>query len=781
MIQASTLNATPWSIEEEKLDAKQVELHQTLFAQANGFLGIRGCVEEGYQDGTSSTEGTYLNGVYSRESIPYGESAYGFATHNQKVIQAPNGKQIDIFLDDEHVKFGPEKVVSHKQTLDFKTGILNRETDYVLSAQRTLKVQIERFVSLEHKSLMVTKFSLSVDNFNGRLKIVSGLDTGYSQSARKGDPRVTESSVQDAIELLDASVNKSQCLMVHQVKGVDTQVASLCEHLKTTGMNLTGDITEQSRVCVVFETECEGRRDVSFEKRVVYQHATSSTDSLKKNITEKSKATNLLSYEDLVDYQRRHYDAFWGSSDIELEGDDKLQQGLRFNQFHLFQSAGRGGSSSISAKGLTGHGYDGHYFWDTEIYIIPSLTFSQPQLARDLLVYRVNTLTSAKYRARQLSINKGALYAWRTIGGEECSAYYPASTAQYHINAAIAYAFKVYLDATGDWSLMISGGADVVFETARLWPQLGHFNARKQGQFCIDGVTGPDEYTAVVNNNFYTNVMAQMHLRFAAKLARNLLEDSADDYSDIARRIKLSNEEIEQWEKIAEQMYLPFDSGLGINPQDDQFLDKALWDFDNTPEDKYPLLLHFHPLVIYRHQVLKQADVILAMFLLGEQFDKTLKQKNLSYYEPLTTHDSTLSGCIYGIVNANVGHYEQATKFLENAARMDLDNLHHNTEYGVHTASMAGSWNTLVYGFAGMISKKGELSFKPFCPEKWRHYQFSISLRTSQLIIKVTPHHTEYRLIRGQRLSISHWAQNVILSDKSTVLCHNGTASIKHD
>ncbi len=777
MIPASILNATPWSLEEEKLETEQVELHQTLFAQANGYVGIRGCVEEGYEDSVKSTEGTYLNGVYSREPIPYGESAHGFATHNQKMIQMPNGKFIEIFLDETQVRFGTKQVVSHKQKLDFKTGILTRETEYLIDEKYKVTIQIERFVSIEIKSLMVTKVQLAVDGFRGKLKVVSGLDSHYEQSARINDPRVTESSSTESIALLDAHADEGQCLMLHQVKGVDAQVVSVCAHARVSGLDYCGGSTINGRTCITYEADCDGRSEARFEKRVTYGHSTSSKDNLKSETLAQHKSNASLSYTDLVTWQQDCYNMFWASSDIELSGDDKLQQGLRFNQFHLFQSTGRSGESAIAAKGLTGHGYDGHYFWDTEIYIIPSLIYSQPKLARDLLAYRINTLESAKARARQMSLQHGALYAWRTIGGEECSAYYPASTAQYHINAAIAYAFKTYVDATGDWTLILDGGAEVIFETARLWPQLGHFNRRRHGQFCIDGVTGPDEYTAVVNNNFYTNAMAQMHLRFAVKVADRLAKNHAGQY----KRFALANEEVISWRNISENMYLPFDDELSINPQDDQFLDKASWDFENTPKEKYPLLLHFHPLVIYRHQVLKQADVILAMFLLQDQFSDKLKRSNLAYYEPITTHDSTLSGCIYGIVNANVGQYEQAMQFLQDAARMDLDNLHYNTEYGVHTACMAGSWNTLVYGFAGMKLRDGVLAFSPVCPDKWCHYQFSIVIKGAQVTVSVTASGAEYKLAKGETLDIIHNGEKVHLIRNKSLFLRNKMEIRNHD
>lgn len=367
------------------------------------------------------------------------------------------------------------------------------------------------------------------------------------------------------------------------------------------------------------------------------------------------------------------------------------------------------------------------------------------------------------------------------MGGEECSAYYPAGTAQYHINAAVAYALKCYLNATDDQQILWDGGAEMLFETARLWLQLGHFNSRCAAKFCIDAVTGPDEYTAIVNNNFYTNAMAQMHLRFAGEVANLLAISAKKEFEKLASRINLTTDEINLWHQAAERMYLPYDEKLGIHLQDDSFLNKAVWDFANTPKEKYPLLLHFHPLVIYRYQVLKQADVVLAMFLLDEQFNIEQKKRNLAYYEPLTTHDSSLSSCIHSIEYAETGEYGKAYEFFENTVRMDLDNNHGNSEYGVHIACMAGSWASIVHGFAGFRARKEGLFFKPYLPNQWQSYNFRLRYRGQQILVIVSRQGICYQLLQGTYLVLNHFDQQILLTSNNLIQSISWQSSNQHN
>ncbi|HEY4751762.1 MAG TPA: glycosyl hydrolase family 65 protein, partial [Candidatus Limnocylindrales bacterium] len=456
-------------------------------------------------------------------------------------------------------------------------------------------------------------------------------------------------------------------------------------------------------------------------------------------------------------------EAFWARSDIEIDGDEALQQSIRFSLFSIFQSAGRDGRTGLPAKGLTGEGYEGHVFWDTEAFGLPFFVYSEPILARALLRFRIWRLPQARARAAEMA-EHGALYPWRTINGEEASAYFPAGTAQYHINADIALALVRYLEVTGDHSLLLEGGAEMLFETARMWASLGAYIPARGGAFCINMVTGPDEYSALVNNNAFTNLMARAHLRHAARIAAQLARDEPEAWSRIAGAIGLTGDEVDGWRRAAEAMYVPRDRELGIHLQDDAFLDRERWDFEGTPPENWPLLLHYHPLVIYRHQVLKQADVVLAQVRLAHEFTLAEKRRNFDFYDPLTTGDSSLSPSIQSVAAAELGYAAKAYEYFMRTARMDLDDVNGNTEHGVHIAAMAGTWVALVYGFGGLRDDDGAVSFAPRLPAQWRRLQFRLGLGESRLRVSILHDEVAYLVDSGPQVEIRHFGQPVVVA-----------------
>ncbi len=398
----------------------------------------------------------------------------------------------------------------------------------------------------------------------------------------------------------------------------------------------------------------------------------------------------------------------------------------------------------MAAKGLTGEGYEGHYFWDTEAYALPMFCYLMPPIAKSLLEYRYTILDKARKRAATMSL-KGALFPWRTISGEECSAYYPAGTAQYHIDADILYAVEKYLAATGEEAP--SEYVEMAIESARMWLSLGSFI---DGQFCINEVTGPDEYTACVNNNAYTNLMAQNNLKFAIKLVQTYQK------KDRMLPLVLEQDELASWIEAQEKMRIPFDKELGIYAQDDSFLKKKEWPFATTPKDKHPLLLHFHPLVIYRHRVLKQPDLVLAQFFLSGLFTKAERIRNFLFYEPYTTGDSSLSHCIQSIMASDSFQSLKAWSYFKKTVRLDIDDIQGNSSDGIHTASMAGSWMATVYGFAGFRDWKGTFSFDPKLPSAWKALAFCLTLRGSVLKVEIRPDRATYTLKTGTELSLVH-------------------------
>ena len=480
------------------------------------------------------------------------------------------------------------------------------------------------------------------------------------------------------------------------------------------------------------------------------------------------------------DAQREFLESFWERSDIRIEGQSAVQQAARWCIYQLAQAAARADQAGVPAKGMTGSGYEGHYFWDTDIYVVPFLTFTSPEWARNALRFRVNLLDAARERARELN-QRGALFPWRTINGDEASAYYAAGTAQYHIDADIAWAFATYNDITGDTSFLDLQGAEVLAETARMWADLGFWRTNGERTFHIHGVTGPDEYTTVVNNNLFTNVMAKYNLERAARTLLDLRERLPEAYRALVQKIDLDEREIDEWQACADGMYIEFDETMGIHPQDDRFLDREVWDIKSTPADRFPLLLNYHPLVIYRFQVIKQADVVLATYLRGAEFTTEHKKANFEYYDPITTGDSTLSAVVQSIMAAEVGHQDLALDYFLTGLYVDLADLHKNTKDGVHIASAGGVWNGLVAGFGGMRFNDGDISFDPRLPDEWPALEFPLTVRGSRFTVRITKGDITFTLEEGEELEVSVRGETVRITNESVRVPLHGQGPILQD
>jgi alpha,alpha-trehalose phosphorylase len=726
---------------------------ETIFAVANGYLGIRGAFEEGEP---AYRHGTFVNGFHETWPIPYGERAFGFATTGQTMVNLPDGKIIRLYVDDEPFDLGSARILRFERALDMRAGTLDRQVLWETPAGRQLLIESRRLVSFHERHVAAISYRVTVLNARAALVLVSEFVNHPPVQGGEDDPRLAR-GVSDRV------------LAPRRIAGAGRRVL-LSYVTKNSGMGLACgmDHTLESECAfsvksncgedaarVVFHIDAEPSKPVTLTKYITYH--TSRTDKTDELCDRAERSLDRVvdhGFGQLLADQRAFLDDFWKRSDIQISADrPRAQQCLRWNLFQLLQASARADHSGIPAKGLTSQTYDGHYFWDMEMYVLPFLTYTSPRLARNVLLYRYGILDKARERARAVS-QKGALFSWRTISGEEASAYYAAGTAQYHINAAIAHAIAKYVDVTGDREFLYEYGAEILVETARLWFDLGFFSERKDGRFCIHRVTGPDEYTTVVNNNTYTNLMARENLRFAADAVAELREASPDRYRALVLRTGLEPGEEADWRRAADRMYVPFDESLGIHPQDDDFLDLKRWDFAHTPPEKYPLLLHFHPLVIYRHQVIKQADVVLAMFLLGHELSLEQKKRNFDYYDQLTTGDSSLSACIQGIVAFEIGYDELGLRYLMNALLMDLGDVAGNVKDGCHIASMGGTWMGVVYGLAGLRDHGGRLSFRPH--KQVQDLRFRLAIRGQRLAVHIEGGGATYRLEEGDGLTIYH-------------------------
>ena len=740
--------ADPWRLVETSYRYDDLGTTETLFAVGNGYLGMRGNPEEGRD---AVAHGTFVNGFHETWPIRHAEAAFGFARTGQTIVNVPDAKLMKLYVDDEPLILGTADLEHYERSLDFRDGVLRRSLIWRTPSGKRVLVESTRMVSMTQRHLAL--LTLEVRMLTGDAPIVissqllnrqDGQDeyhTPYEAMGEGTDPRKAAAFDQRVLLPRMHYATEDRMLLGYQCARSQMTIAVAADHrLETANEHEVLVRGTEDLGKTVFRIEAREGEPIRLEKVVSYH--TSRGVPVRELSDRCDRTLDRALRHSVAHYaeeQRAWYDRFWATSDVELDGDAELQQGVRFNLFTLAQASARADRQGVPAKGVTGSGYEGHYFWDTEIYVVPFLSFTQPHVARNLLHFRNRMLPAARQRAREMA-QSGALFPWRTINGEEASAYYAAGSAQMHIDADIAYALMQYVGATNDVGFLVRDGADLLVETARMWAELGFWRTNGKPSFHIHGVTGPDEYTTVVNNNLFTNVMARYNLEKAALVVERIKERHPVDHQKLVHRLGLTEDEVESWKRCAEGMTIPFDEGLGIHPQDDFFLDREVWDLSRTPMENRPLMLHYHPLVIYRFQVLKQADVVLAMFLHGDRFTDEQKRANFEYYDPITTGDSTLSAVVQSIMAATVGYHEVAMDYFRQAVYVDLGDLHGNTVDGVHVASAGGVWSAIVFGFAGMGDRNGRLSFDPRLPQGWDALRFPLTWRGSRLRVEITQH-----------------------------------------
>ncbi|HXM54342.1 MAG TPA: glycosyl hydrolase family 65 protein [Candidatus Dormibacteraeota bacterium] len=743
MISHHAFPVEPWGVREERLDLDVLAQTESIFALSNGHIGLRANLDEGEPHGIS---GTYLAAFYELRPLPYAEGGYGYPESGQTVVNVTNGKLIRLLVDDEpfDVRYG--KLLAHERFLDLRAGVLRRRVEWRSPAGQSVRVTSTRLVSFVHRSVAAILYEVEPMDGGARVVAQSELVANEPSHTQEKDPRaaaVLESPLRS--ELIEQQ--KEKVVLVHSSRRSGLRVAAGMGHV-IEGPPDTETTTESGPDLgrVTAAVRLESGQKLRIVKFIAYGWSGQrSTPSLRDQVEAALAQARHSGWEGLVRAQREYLDAFWRRADVELEGDEQLQQAVRFALFHVLQAGARTEQRAIAAKGLTGPGYDGHAFWDTETFVLQVLTYTAPTAVRDALTWRCLTLPLAKERAEQLGL-RGASFPWRTIRGQECSGYWPAGTAAFHINADIADAVVRYQCAVEDEEFEREQGVELLVETARLWRSLGHHDA--DGSFRIDGVTGPDEYSALADNNVYTNLMAQRNLRAAAR--------AVECHPERARELGVDDEEAASWRDAAAAVLIPYDRALGVHPQAEGFTRHQPWDFADTPPERYPLLLHYPYFDIYRKQVVKQADLVLALHLRGDAFTKDEKARDFVYYEPLTVRDSSLSACTQAVVAAEVGHMDLAYAYFGEAALMDLADLEHNVRDGVHMASLAGAWIAAVAGFGGFRDHDGELAFGPRLPQALHRLTFRLVYRGRLLKVDVRHDGVVYTLVEGDPIEVVH-------------------------
>lgn len=773
-----------WNWTEDWYSTEDLGVTETMFAVGNGYLGLRGNVEEGRD---THEHGTFINGFHETWQIRHAEEAFGFARTGQTIVNAPDTKTIKLYVDDEPLLLSVADLESYRRSLDFANGVLVRNLIWRAPSGKRVKVSTRRMVSFSQRHLAVMTMEITMLDEDAPIAISSQV---LNRQDGKDEYHVRSASMGEGVDPRKASKFNDRVLEPKTHWHSDRRIIMSYRTAKSK-MTLAVGVDHEIHTENTFEELCDAEEDLA---KKIYRVAARKGVPIMITKTVAYHTSRGVPVRELVDRcrrtldrvrdhgadscfleQREWLDRFWADSDVVVEGHPALQQAIRWNLFQAAQATARVEQGGVPAKGVTGSGYEGHYFWDTEIYMLPFLIYTSPWMARAALRFRYQMLPAARRRAHDLA-QRGALFPWRTINGEEASAYYAAGTAQFHIDADIVYALNKYVEASGDEDFMMREGIDVLVETARMWADLGFWLFR-DNTFHIHGVTGPDEYTTVVNNNLFTNVMARFNLRQAAFWARRLAERWPEAYERMVSRLDLDPEEVEEWARAADAIYIPYDANLKVHPQDQHFLEREVWDLEATPADHRPLLLHYHPLVIYRFQVLKQADVVAALFLQGEEFTAEQKRADFEYYDPITTGDSTLSAVVQSIIASEVGYHEMALRYFHAGLYVDLADLHRNASDGVHVASTGGAWNALVYGFAGMRDHRGVITFDPRLPASWPSLRFSLRLKGSRLRVALTATQIEFTVVEGAPVPVTVRGERLMISSaEPTVvpLAHQG-------
>jgi alpha,alpha-trehalose phosphorylase len=751
VIEPDVFSVEPWAVAERALRLDLLGQTESIFALSNGHIGLRGNLDEGEPH---ATPGTYLNGFFESLPMPHAEGGYGYPEEGQSLINVTNGQLVRLLVDDEpfDVRYGT--LLRHERVLDLRDGVLRREVEWVSPAGQAVRIHTTRLVSFVQRAVVAICYEVEPLDDPARIVVQSTLVANEPVPERTDDPRAAAALRAPLVGEYHATQDL-EAELGHRTRVSGLRMAAGIDHVvEGPAGTVSAAESEPDLARVTISTELAPGQRLKVVKLLAYGWSSGrSMPALRDQVDAALAAAKRTGWEGLLAGQREYLDDVWDRADVEVEGDPELQQAVRFALFQVVQAGARAEQRAIPAKGLTGRGYDGHTFWDMETYTLPVLTYTAPGAVRDALRWRHSTLPQARARARELRL-AGAAFPWRTIRGEECSGYWPAGTAAFHVNADIADAVRRYVAATGDTEFERGPGLELLVETARLWLSLGHHDA--EGCFRIDGVTGPDEYTALVDNNVFTNVMAARNLRAAA--------DVAIRHPQRALELGVDEREIDAWRRAAGAVVVPFDAELGVTAQSEGFTRYRLWDFEATGDEQYPLLLHYPYYLLYSSQVVKQADLVFAMYICGDCFDPEQKRRDFDYYEAITVRDSSLSASIQAIVAAEVGHLDLAYGYFRETAFVDLHDTSGNTADGLHLASLAGVWLVAVAGFGGLRDHGDTLAFAPRLPAPLTRLSFRLLYRGRRLRVDIHSGHARYELLAGEPLDLLHHGEPVTLA-----------------
>lgn len=734
---------------------------ETIYSIGNGHLGVRDSNPlQGNSDLYLGSPGLFVNGFYDYYPLNYGEKYSNYPENDQVINRLfdPRYLRIQIGDSDSATTFFDSKILD--KNLDMQTGQLTETFEVTTPLQERFHLIIKSFASLADDRLYGVHYTILPLNFDGKITLTKAHpDVNQLSRTSVNDVRVKESGgLLHGWPLAEAGI---PAMLIKTARSHQALTAAW----KLDQVDTAISVHQLPAETPGYQLSVNGLKNTPVQFSFMYGLGTIVTESL---TADPDVLTAVANSEFVAEEKRsaQQWQEFWQHSDVEIDGDPDVQNSLRFNLFQLNQSAGRNGFTNIPAKGLTGNGYGGQYFWDTEIFMLPFFIYTQPQTARKLLQFRAQTLNVSLQQARDLGFAAGATFAWRTINGREASSYWPAGLAQFHINADIAYAVDQYVSVTDDQEFLRTSGFEIILQTARFWLEYGNYTKIDGvNRFGINTVTGPDEYSALVNNNYYTNVMAQHNLALAVEYAQQL----RDRDPEVLTRLAVTTAEIQSMADAAKLMLLPYDKGSEVKLQFQGFEQLSRLSLAEIDKGRFPLLLHSHPLTLYHYQVNKQADTVMADILYPEGNSLDQQTRDYEFYESITTHDSSLSRTMFAILAARIGRDTAAYDFFTQSVQTDLRDLQGNTANGVHAGNLGGSWMDVIYGFAGLINNADQFTLTPNLPKQWQRLRFKLQIAGSEYQFDIQSQQVTVQLLTGAGMQMMIWEQPIILSPTEAI------------
>ncbi|MFB9078455.1 glycoside hydrolase family 65 protein [Flavobacterium procerum] len=741
-----------WSIIEEGFDAERVKSSESLFSIGNGAMGQRANFEETYS--AETFQGSYIAGIYYPDKTKVGWWKNGYPKYFAKVLNAPNWIGIDIEINEENLDLHTcTEVRNFRRELNMKEGWYNRSFEAILKNGTEISVNIRRFLSLDLDEAGIIKYDITPLNKDAKIVYKPYVDAGVTNEDANWEEKFWEP--------LEVKKGTNEAFVTAQTFKTHFKVTTFMHntilangedaHISPSTIDSTVDKVQYTYGTIIAKGQTSSIQKIGgYTVSLNHENTLAGAEKV-------IKSAVALGYETLLQNQIDAWAKIWEMSDITIEGDVKAQQGIRFNIFQLNQTySGKDSRLNIGPKGFTGEKYGGSTYWDTEAYCIPFyMATKDQQVARNLLTYRYNQLDKAIENAKDnLGFKNGAaLYPMVTMNGEECHNEWEITHEEIHRNGAIAFAIYNYYRYTGDYSYIPEKGLEVLIGIARFWHQRASFSKDKN-QYVILGVTGPNEYENNINNNFYTNYIAKWCIDFAAEQIEKVALEYPEDHKRVFEKVSLSANEIQEWKKVAENMYFPISEELGIYLQQDGFLDKDLVPVKDLDKSQRPINQKWSWDRVLRSPYIKQADVLQGFYFFEDHFSKEELKRNFEFYESFTVHESSLSPCVHSIQAAALDKMDMAYTFYLRTSRLDLDDYNKEVEEGCHITSMAGTWMSIVEGFGGMRVKNNQLHFSPKIPKEWKGYSFKINFRNQILKVSVNHNETTFTVDGDQDLEI---------------------------